>query len=81
MRRRPDHRTLCAIARTVIEADPSMCDAEWKEEIKQRLIAQGWDYPERPDQIGAAMTAIEHALVRKWGPRPALRECRKEPDR
>jgi hypothetical protein len=69
MRRVPTHRTLCAIARTVIEQDRAMNDAEWKERTKCRLVSQGWAYP-TPLELGAALAAVERALAKQWGPRP-----------
>lgn len=67
--RRPDHRTLCAMARAELEADRTIDDAEWKERMKCRLVSQGWAYP-TPAAISAALAAIEHVLVKAWGPRP-----------
>lgn len=65
----PDHRVLCAIARAVLEQEPAIDDAEWKERTKCRLLSQGWAYP-TPSELGAALSAVEHALAKQWGPRP-----------
>jgi hypothetical protein len=65
-------RALCAIARAVLVDDRTIDDAEWRERIKCRLIAQGWDYPTRREMLGDAMTRVERALEREWGSRPAL---------
>lgn len=70
--RAPTGAQLCAIARLVLTNAPHMDDGEWREGIKRRLIAQRLAYP-RPHVIGEAMTRVERALERKWGPRPAPR--------
>jgi len=61
----PHRRVLCAIARVVIEEDPSIDDAEWKETIKRRLVTQGWQYPD-PEDLGIAITAVERAINKQW---------------
>jgi hypothetical protein len=61
-------RQLCAIARSVIEADPAIDDFEWRERIKQRLVDFGFTYPQ-PHEMSAAMSAVEHATgVRRPAP-------------
>jgi len=64
-------RQLCAIARDQIQADPTINNFEWKERIKIRLLAIGLMYPVEPDGIDRALRAVERALSREWGPRPA----------
>lgn len=64
-------RQLCAIARAVITSDRSIEDGEWKERIKDRLIALDLDYPLQLDLFPRAMSAVETALEKQWGPRPA----------
>jgi hypothetical protein len=61
-------RQLCAIARSVIDADPAIDDFEWRECIKQRLVDLGFAYP-RPHEIGNAMDAVERAVIKAWGSR------------
>jgi hypothetical protein len=64
-------RQLCAIAQAVLPTAPAIDDAEWRERIKCRLIAQGWTYPTRPALISEAMTRVEHARARRAQRRPA----------
>lgn len=61
---------LCAIARTVIETDRGITDAEWKERIKCRIARDRRAYP-TPHDLGAVLSAVEHALAKQWGPRPS----------
>ena len=69
MRRPPvPLRALCAIARATF--DPRKSDAAWREDIKCRLLAQGWRYPLQLEQIGQAMTQVEQALRREGRTRP-----------
>ena len=63
-------RQLCAITRALIEAEPTIDDSEWKAQIKNRLTALELDYPEDLDAIGRAMSGVERALEKQWGPRP-----------
>jgi hypothetical protein len=62
---------LCVIARTVIEQERSIDDAEWKERIKCRIAREGRAYP-TPLELSAALAAVEQVLVKRWGPRPCL---------
>jgi hypothetical protein len=61
--KQPDTRQLCAIARAVLDDDPSVDDAEWKERVKCRLVAQGWAYPP-PHALTAALDRVERATGR-----------------
>jgi hypothetical protein len=63
-------RQLCAVATSVITAAPMIDDAEWKARIKDRVIALEYTYPIDQQAIGRAMSQVEKALERKWGPRP-----------
>jgi hypothetical protein len=63
-------RQLCAITRELIEAEPTIDDAEWKERIKQRLTALELTYPEDWAAINRAMDAVQRTLEKAWGPRP-----------
>jgi hypothetical protein len=56
------HRLLCAMAKAVFE--PTIDDAEWSARIKHRLADQGFTYA-RPDEITAALRAVERALARE----------------
>jgi hypothetical protein len=67
--RAPSFAQLCAIVRRVIESDRTISDAEWKEATKILLVRQGYTYP-TPEQLATALTCVERALVRQWGPRP-----------
>jgi hypothetical protein len=60
---------LCAIARTVLQSEPTIDDSEWKERTKALLSKQGYDYP-APDMMARAMVQVEHALTRTLGKRP-----------
>jgi hypothetical protein len=60
---------LCAIARRLIEAEPGISDAEWRERIKCALVAQRLPYPQ-PTAISEAMDRVERVLVKRWGARP-----------
>jgi hypothetical protein len=62
---------LCAIAKQQIEADPALDNLEWSERIKDRLLRLEFTYPEDPSAIHRAMSQVEHALRKEWGPRPA----------
>jgi hypothetical protein len=60
---------LRAIARSVILAEPSISDSEWKARTKEKLATQGWDNP-APEMLETALTNVEKALEKQWGPRP-----------
>ena len=62
-------RQLCAIARVVIEAEPTIDDSEWKARTKDLAAAQGYDSLP-PLMLTKALTAVEHVLEKQWGPRP-----------
>jgi hypothetical protein len=51
---------LLAIAHDMLT--PDIDDSEWRERIKCRLTAMGFDYP-RPEVISAAMTRVEYVLA------------------
>jgi hypothetical protein len=57
-------RQLYAIARDSLKADPTLDNVEWSERIKDRIVALGLTYPERPDAIHSAMRAVEHVVKR-----------------
>jgi hypothetical protein len=63
-------KALCAIARAVITAEPTIDDFEWAERTKGEIVRQGFRAPDPPHQLTEAMAAVERALVREWGPRP-----------
>lgn len=64
-------RQLCAIARDQISAEPTIDDCEWAERIKTRLAVLGFEEVQPPHQPTAAMRAVQRALEKSWGPRPA----------
>lgn len=70
-RPRPTFPLLCVIAREQITAAPTIDNFEWAERIKDRLLALGFTYPDPPHRMTEAMDAVERALVKVWGPRPA----------
>lgn len=49
--------TLCVIAREQIPTSRSR--SVWAERVKRRLVSLRMPYPERPDQLTAAMDAVE----------------------
>jgi hypothetical protein len=57
-------RQLCAVARELLENDPSIDDAEWREAIKCRIVALGYTYPPQPQTIPDAMARVERACSR-----------------
>jgi hypothetical protein len=65
-----DWRQLCAIARTIVEAAPSIDDHEWSERIKDRVVAEFRPYPP-PHEITAAIRAVSRALHRSSPSRSA----------
>lgn len=69
-RQRPTFPQLCVIAREQITAAPAIDNFEWAERIKDRLVALRFDYPRPPHRLLEAMTAVERALAKEWGPRP-----------
>jgi hypothetical protein len=68
-RNRLTFAALCAIARHILEQERSIDDAEWKERIKCRITRERRAYP-RPEELSAVLSAVEAALVKRWGPRP-----------
>jgi hypothetical protein len=72
------YRQLCAVVRSVLEQEPSIDDAEWKERTKCRLVALGFDYP-TPAELAAVLSAVERALVKRWGLRPVPMPLRETP--
>lgn len=71
----PTFQHLCVIAREQILTDPQMDIAEWSARLKARLVQLHFEYP-RPEQITAALSAVEHALRHTLGPRPAPAQAR-----
>lgn len=63
-------RQLCAVTRTVIEEERTIDDFEWRERVKDRIIALGFTYPEDLSAIVRAVEQVTRALERKWGARP-----------
>lgn len=64
-------KQLCAIARALLDAAPTMDDAEWKERIKIRVTALGYTYPAPPLSVRKAMAAVEGAMEKRGHPRQA----------
>jgi hypothetical protein len=60
---------LCAMARRVLEQEPRIDDAEWKERIKCHIARERRAYP-TPAELSFVLAAVEAALVKRWGPRP-----------
>jgi hypothetical protein len=65
-----EFRQLCALARALLIQNPTISDAEWKEQIKRRVIALEFTYPEPLDVLDHAMSAVQRALKETLGPRP-----------
>lgn len=61
---------LCVIAREQIP--PSRSRAVWAERVKRRLVRLRMPYPERPDQLTAAMDAVDRATPAT--PAPAVEQ-------
>jgi hypothetical protein len=57
-------RQLCVVARELLEHEPDMDDAAWREAIKCRIIALGYTYPPQPHAIPDAMARVERAVSR-----------------
>jgi hypothetical protein len=70
MRKPIGFRQLCMVAREILTADRRLDDTEWRERIKDRIIALGYTYPQPWSLLTDAMTQVERALERRWGPRP-----------
>lgn len=72
-------RQLCAIATELLTADRTIDDCEWAERIKSRLAGLGFAEVQPPHQLTAAMRAVQRALEKSWGPRPAPLPVRTQP--
>jgi hypothetical protein len=59
---------LYQIARAELLKDTTITNAEWKEQIYDRLVIFGFSYP-RPDQLATAMDGVERQLAKEFGPR------------
>lgn len=64
-------RQLCSVARELLEHEPNIDDADWREAIKCRIIALGYTYPPHPQTIPDAMARVERALSRPLPVPPA----------
>lgn len=64
-----EYRQLCAIAKTIIQQEPSIDDAEWKARVRDTLAKWGFAEPDA-DQLVRAMNQVEYALRKTIGPRP-----------
>lgn len=60
---------LCAIARTVLQSEPTINDSDWKDRTKTVLSKQGYGYPS-PDMMARALVGVEHAIAKTMEPRP-----------
>jgi hypothetical protein len=69
---------LCAIARRVLEHEPGIDDAEWKERIKCHIAREHRAYP-TPIELGAALSAVETAIAKSRGPQLAPAPLTPEP--
>lgn len=68
--RRPiESHQLRAIARNVLQTNPTITDSEWKALTKELAAKQGYDEPP-PDMLERAMTSVEQAMAQTLGPRP-----------
>jgi hypothetical protein len=55
---------LCVIAKEQLVADLSIDNGEWADRIKDRLVRLQFAYPDPPQQLTAAMEAVERALLK-----------------
>lgn len=62
---------VCAIAKMILQAEPTIDDAEWKARVMDCSSRQGWESPPS-DMLSRAMTQVEQALKQTIGPRPVL---------
>ena len=60
----------CAMAKAIIVEDSTIDNLEWQERIKDRLIRLGFTYPEDPECLHRAMSAVDRLIER---PPPRLR--------
>lgn len=60
---------LCALLRSILQAEPSIADAEWKARTLDALGRMGFR-PPKSDQLRQAMSTIEQAMRFTIGPRP-----------
>jgi hypothetical protein len=74
--RRPlQFHQLCAIAKTVIEADRTITDGEWKVRVKELAARQGYANPTTP-MLAEALTRVEKAVERQYGLRQVTEPSR-----
>jgi hypothetical protein len=64
-----EFRQLCALLKTILQSEPTIDDAEWKARAFDTLAKWGF-HPPKGEQLGRAMSAVEHALKQTIGPRP-----------
>jgi len=73
-----EYRQVCAIARVVLLANPSMSDSEWKAATRELAAKQGWDEPPA-DMLARAMSAVERSIAQTIGLRPLVDAPVREP--
>lgn len=67
-----EYRQLYMVVKTLLQESPTIDDAEWKAQIRDRLAALGFNEPPA-DQIVRAMTQVEYAVRKTIGMRPGNR--------
>lgn len=68
--RRPTFEVLYAMAFDLLEADPTIDDFEWRDQIKWELVRRRYEYPWPPNALSAVMDSVEREFVKVHGPRP-----------
>lgn len=64
-----EFRQLCALLRSILQAEATIDDAEWKARAMDTMAKWGFEAP-KPEQMGRAMSAVEQAMKQTIGPRP-----------
>lgn len=63
------YRQLCMVAKTVLQRNPLMDDAEWKAKTQDTLEKMGFEAPDA-GMLVRAMNGVENSLKATVGPRP-----------
>lgn len=64
-----EFRQLCALLRAIIQAEPSIDDAEWKARARDTLAKWGFAEPDTA-MLARGLSAVEQAMRETVGPRP-----------
>lgn len=66
-----EFRQLCALVRAIVQAEPTIDDAEWKARTLAQMAKWGFAEPSDKAMLGRAMTQVEFAMRKTLGPRLA----------